>query len=572
MLRSLLAPVLLATCAASAAAQAPIPLVVGGRVDAEIADGERHVYAADLPAGRFAYGEADQVTADVVVTVVGPDGKPVGTFDSPVRGPEPFRFTTERAGVYRIEVAPYWADGGGYGLSLRRVEPQASDPSARVDQLMAPFDGDDRPGGVVAVVRGGEVVFARGYGVADLEHGDPVTPATVFHLASLSKQLTGYAVSLLVERGALALDDDVRTYVPEVPDVGATVTIGHLLRHTSGLRNHSDLWGMAGGEPWEAFTQEDGLRLVAHQRELNHPPGEAFVYTNTGYLLLAEVVARATGEPFATWMRDHVFGPIGMSSTVVRDDPGLLIRDRARSYEAVEGGGYRRVPLLGSAVGATNVQSSAEDVARWLAVLTSGGAVVERMGEAGAIASGEPVTYGFGLGLDEHRGLQLFRHSGIEAGYWTAMEAYPEIDAGVVVLTNARLLDPARIARDVAEAFFADAMEPVELPTARPESAAPDAEEGETPWAPEAAALAAYAGRYYSPELETVYAVRVDGDRLVAAHRRHGDLPLDPLEPDVFGAREWFLHRVRFERDAGDSVVALRASTSRARDIRFERW
>lgn len=199
---------------------------------------------------------------------------------------------------------------------------------AAVDSLMTAY-GADSPGGVVAVVRSGEIVFAEGYGLANVEHDIPNTPSTPYHLASGSKQFTAIAVAMLSEQGRISLDDDVRTYLPELPDYGSTITLRHLATHTSGLRDHWALWAMSGGRMDDVFRKDDLLRLIVQQQELNFEPGTQHLYSNSGYLLLAEVVARVTDQPFADWMDEHVFTPLGMEDTVVLDDPEQIVPGRA---------------------------------------------------------------------------------------------------------------------------------------------------------------------------------------------------------------------------------------------------
>jgi len=203
-------------------------------------------------------------------------------------------------------------------------------------------------------------VFARGYGLANVEDGLPNTPATVYHVASVSKQFTAFAIAMLADQGRLALDDDVRRYVPEVPDFGKTITLRHLLTHTSGLRDQWDLWGIGGGLMGDVIRQQDLLRLVHGQRELNFEPGAEFLYCNTGFMLLSEVVARVTGQPFRDWMRANVFAPLGMNATQVYDDDERLVPGRAYSFQN-GADGVRKSVLSYANAGATSRRRSRWD-------------------------------------------------------------------------------------------------------------------------------------------------------------------------------------------------------------------
>jgi CubicO group peptidase (beta-lactamase class C family) len=567
---------------AQPAAEVPTAVLVvrPGRppVARDLATGDAHSYTLTLAPDQIVWGTADQQTVDVVVRVTDPTGRVLGTWDGPARGPEPFRFVTRMAGPHRIEVTPFERNTGRYALAVERVEAMARTPAGKVDQLMRPYDRRDAPGAVVAVTQRGRPVFTKAYGMANLEHGVPNAAGTVFHVASVSKQFTAFAVARLAEEGRLSLDDDVRRHLPDLPDFGAPITLRHLLHHTSGLRDQWSLWAMAGGRLDDVITQENLLDLVRRQRALDFRPGAEHRYSNTNYTLLAEVVARVTGEPFGPYLRRTVFAPLGMAATQVYEDHERLLPGRADSYQ-LGPGGYRRLVLSFANQGATSLQTTAGDLARWLAnfgtARVGGPAVLRRMQERGVLAGGDTIAYALGIGIDEHRGLRRLQHGGSDAGYRAMVAYYPELDAGVVVLGNFAGLDAGGAAAEVAEAFFGDRMRPAPEPApppAAPVAVAASAARPPAPWRPAAGELAQFAGRYYSPELETVYTVAAEGDRLVARHRRGGRIPLAAADArDAFRGGAWYFERVRFERAADGRVTALLASNGRVRDLRFER-
>ncbi|HLA63648.1 MAG TPA: serine hydrolase domain-containing protein, partial [Rhodothermales bacterium] len=268
----------------SAHAQAVRPLAVGAVEADSLGPDAVHAYALDLGAGQFVYVEADQQSTDVVLAVFGPDGSRVAGVDVTARGAEPFLFSTGAAGRYRLEVAPYNREAGRYAVTLRRAEPVATTPEGRVDQLMAAHDGNDRPGGVVAVIRDGEVAFTRAYGLADMAHGIPNTPATLFNIGSVSKQFAGIFFAMMAEEGRLSLDDDVRRYLPELPDFGPTVTLCHLLNHTSGYREVYGVLALQGRNvDGDILRREDAIEVVQHQPALQFAPGSRHLYNSTGY-------------------------------------------------------------------------------------------------------------------------------------------------------------------------------------------------------------------------------------------------------------------------------------------------
>ena len=419
-----------------------------------LAAGDAHAYTLDLDAGQFVLGAADQITVDVEISLAGPDGERIQSFDQPARGPEPFRFTTETAGVYTLTVTPYGGEEGRYVMRLVRAEPVATTPEGAIDQQLAGFD-ERSPGVAVAVVRGGEVVFENGYGAANLEHGVPITPETVLSTGSVGKQFTAFAIAMLADQGHLGLDDDVSSHVPEF-SVGQRVTVRHLLHHTSGVRDTWGLLGLAGRRDGDLVSKEVALDLILRQRGLGFEPGARFEYSNSNYILLAEVVERVTGEPFRSWMQDHVFGPLQMRHTFVGDDHREIIAGRAASY-APTAGGYDEEVLPYSIYGSSGVYSTVGDLARWLSNFgtaeVGGDAVARQMRQRGVLADGDTLDYALGVFVDEHRGLQRIQHSGSIAGYRSFVAYYPEIDAGVVVLGNGSSSQPRghgrRYCRDV---------------------------------------------------------------------------------------------------------------------------
>lgn len=582
------------------AAQEARLLRTGDQVEREIRPGSTHAYRLELEAGRFVAVALDQRGADVETRVLGPDGELLDRFDGPggAWGPDPVVFTTDSDGTYRLEVrrrdgrdgdggagsaAGSSADdgrrsGASYALRVVRVEPVARTPLARVSQLVEAWDRPRLPGYGVAVVQGGEVVFSRGLGLAALEHGLPITAETVFDVGSVSKEFTDFALVLLALEGRLSLDDDIRVHLPEVPDFGRRIRVRDLAHHTSGLREIYSAHSMAGRQDGDAMVQEDALRLVRGMRELNFDPGSEYLYSNTGYMLLADLVSRVTGEPFARWMEGNVFGPLGMRSTTIMAELGQVIPGAAHSYAPDGDGGWRHVFDNSSIQGAGGVYSTLGDLARWIGNLgdprVGGPGAVEQMLERGILTSGDTLDYALGLRVGEERGLRTVGHTGSSAGFRTVLTWYPEADAGVVVLHNGSSMD-GRLAREVAAAYLGDRMEPAPPPSMA-DGEDPDAEDatGDAPrgWSPSAAELESYAGVYYSPELETVYTLVVEDGALEGRHWRHGGFSLRPGDaPGTFRA-PGFLGTVRFEVGEGSTVDGFRASNGRVRNLRFQRW
>ena len=187
--------------------------------------------------------------------------------------------------------------------------------AAEVDQLFSEWNRSDSPGAAIAVVRDSEIIYKQGYGTANLEYDIPITTTTIFNIASVSKQFAGFAIATLSHEGKLSLDDDIRTYLPDVPDFGSTITVRHLLHHTSGLRDWVQSLVIAGDMMDDVISFKHILKMARHQKALNFEPGAAFLYSNTGYNLLAEIVERVTGDSFREWTDTHIFKPLGMTNS-----------------------------------------------------------------------------------------------------------------------------------------------------------------------------------------------------------------------------------------------------------------
>ncbi len=237
----------------------------------------------------------------------------------------------------------------------------------KVDQLFATWDKPESPGAAIAVIRDGAVIYKRGYGSANLEYNVPITSQTVFHVASVSKQFTAFAITMLANQGKLSLDDDIRKHLPELPDFGKKITIRHLIFHTSGLRDQWTLLGMAGWRLDDVITKEHIMKIVRHQKELNFDPGAEYLYSNTGYTLLAVIVERVSGQPFRDYTEASIFKPLGMTNTHFHDDHERIVKNRAYSYSSAgPGRGFKAAPLTYANVGATSLFTTAEDLARWV--------------------------------------------------------------------------------------------------------------------------------------------------------------------------------------------------------------
>lgn len=329
-----------------------------------------------------------------------------------------------------------------------------------LDSLFASWNKPSSPGAAVGVVYQGKLIYAKGFGEADVETGAPITPETVFHVASVSKQFTAYAIVLLAQEGKLSLDDDIHKYLPEVLDFGKTITIRHLIHHTSGLRDQWNLLAMAGWQLDDVITKEHIFNLVKRQKELNFEPGSTFAYCNTGYTLLAEIVARVSKQAFPTFMEQRVFKPLGMKNTLFYDDDERVVKGRAYSFQKSETGKdtYKKSILSYANVGATSLFTTVTDLAQWISNVRSPTvgtrATMTQMLERGRLTKGDTLPYAFALSHEKYKGFSYYGHSGGDAGFRAFLCYFPKEDYGFIVLSNQAEFNPNGKALEVANLYL----------------------------------------------------------------------------------------------------------------------
>jgi len=489
-------------------------------------------YELNLPNRHFVAGRVDQDGVDATVTITGPTGRRVQRSARVGRGgPESFAFATDTVGRYVVEVTPATAGkGGAVRVQLTRSEPVASTPEGKVDQAAAQLY-KDTPGAVVGVIKEGKLAFVKGYGAADLTYEMPFTAETPTNIGSSSKQFTGFALALLASRGKLSLSDDVRKHIPELKDFGRTITVRHLLTHTTGYREFINTLIIEGRQVLEGdyIASDEVIKVINRQPALQNEPGAEFNYNNSAFALATIVAERVTGVPFAEWMRNEVFLPLGMTKTWVRANPGQIIPGRSAGYIPGEGG-FREVRDLHGSAGAGGIYTTPGDVAKWMHNFKTGElggpAVIKELSTSFVLNDGKPSNYGYGLFLDTNRGLRRWQHGGNDIAHSSTFVYYPDLDAGYVVFSNYQGV-PGGIAGVVADAFFAQHMT---MP-ARATASATAASGVDVP----AATLRRYAGKYEMTTLGgLLLTVEQQGNQLRLQLPGQPALPLRPTSMTAF--------------------------------------
>lgn len=318
----------------------------------------------------------------------------------------------------------------------------------QIDAIFARYERGEQPGCAVGVGERGRAAFTRGYGVADLERGAPITRDSVFDIASASKQITAAVVYLLAADGRLSLSDDVRTWVPELPAYGTSPTLDDMIHHVSGLPDYTELLDA----PYSArTTTADALRVLADEPDLDFAPGRRFEYSNSNYFLLSVVAERATGQTFRDLVDERIFGPLAMDHSLVLDDADERVPNVATGY-AKNGRRFEREVSKWQQTGDGAVQTTVGDLLRWVHNLSDfavGGPGLRASMFTPGPRLDDGYGYGGGLSIDSLGGQLRVEHSGGWAGYSSDVVALPDADLGVVVLCNRDDADAATLAERV---------------------------------------------------------------------------------------------------------------------------
>ncbi len=502
--------------------------------------------------------------------------------------------------------------------------------TARIDGVFQRFAGHS-PGCALNVVADGRSVYERGYGDASLELDVPITPRTVFDIGSVSKQFTAMSILLLARDGKLSIDDDIRKFIPELPNLGH-VTLRELMHHTSGWRDYTDLMSLEGFDERDHTTDQDALDVLTRQRALNFRPESRWQYSNTGYFLLSIVVKRVAGTSLRDFAAERIFGPLGMHDTQYLDDTRMIIPRRATGYTPADSGGGWQVEMSNwDQVGDGAVQTTVEDLAKWDANFYT-----PTVGDASVVAmlqEPDQADYGFGLWRDEYHHETRVWHTGAWAGYRAALMRFPDRHESVIIECNVADAHTYRLATGVADVllpptlsatapppptqapahvtglYSSDAVGDILRVTSRGDSVVievgdqhhvlsastggllRDSADGstyefgrdrvivrsieDTPDTmrrvppPGIVEPADFTGAYRSAEVGATFTVVANRDHLALHRRRGDDLALAPLYRDAFMTSDGT--PMHFLRDASGQVAAFSYTTGGVRDLRFTR-
>lgn len=310
----------------------------------------------------------------------------------------------------------------------------------RIDSLFNKWNSSKSPGTAIGIIRNDSLVYAKGYGMANLEYDIPNSPQTIFHMASVSKQFTAYAIVLLARQGRLNMDDDIHKYLPWVPDFKEKITIRHLLNHTSGIRDQWQLLAISGTRLDDVITQEHIVKILSKQQELNSKPGDIYNYCNSGYTMLSEIVRSVTGKTLRQFTDSAIFKPLGMNNTHFHDNYEEIDKNRAYSYQRKGQNGFSNSVLSYSNSGATSLFTNINDLSKWVMNFYKPAAGdlqdIQQLTQKGKLNNGKELNYANGIVVDKYKGWVQYSHGGSDAGYRTFLLVFPDLKTGFIQFSN----------------------------------------------------------------------------------------------------------------------------------------
>jgi CubicO group peptidase (beta-lactamase class C family) len=449
----------------------------------------------------------------------------------------------------------------------------------QVDALFAEWDRVDSPGAALGIFQDGRIVYARGYGSANLEYNIPITTQTVFRVGSVSKQFTAMCIALLDEQGKLFLDDDIRIHLPEMFAYSPPVTIRHMIHHTSGIRDYLVLQALAGRSGGYFYTSPEAIDLLARQRGLNFEPGDKYSYSNSGYFLLSEIVKRASGMTLREFAKSHIFDPLGMTSTHFHDDINEVVKNRASGYMSCKDGGFRIHMTQLDMIGDGGIYTTVADFFKWdqnfyankLGDKTQ--ALIDLVTTPARLNDGTSIDYAFGLRVYTYKGLKAVGHGGSFVGYKAHCIRFPEQRFSVVILSNLGTFEPDQIAFQIADVYLAGQFTDVTDMAQAEEELPAKVEPVSKKLSP--AVLEEYVGTYYSDELDATAILKIKDSQLSMKLGRHESFS-EAISADSFmatymndDAYDLGTCRIDFRRDENGTIVGFSMQADEIRSLEF---
>ncbi len=489
----------------------------------------------------------------------------------------------------------------------------------KIDSLLSGYN-ETEPGVAIGLVQNNELIYEKYFGLANLDYEIPIHKRTSFHVASVSKQFTAFAILLLEDEGKLSLEDDIRIYLPEMHEFEPKITISHLLNHTSGLKDKYNLLRLSGWTLDDVITNEQVLTLIFNQKTLNFKPNEKHMYSNANYALLAEIVARVSKMSFAEFTHQRIFEPLHMEDSKFVDQEGEVVKNKSLSYFKVDSV-YVEDLFNNFSVGATNLNTTITDLSKWAinydTKKVGSEAIFNKMQTLKHLNNGETYGYANGLFINTYEGFKRIEHSGQDASYQGYLATFPELNLSVIFTNINGEINGARMVYDIMDicleqyigneatkkpreikvendtlrfitkngtttlvpvdehAFELDIDDYVGISFANNQMIITLDDgyqiytEKYVPAHYTATTLEEFTGRYYSSELNAYYSFYIEEDQLIAKHTRLGNFPLKAIKNDYFIGNKGSFLKVVIVRNSSNDVIGFEVSSSRAKNVLF---
>ena len=328
----------------------------------------------------------------------------------------------------------------------------------QINKLFSRWNKPNSPGMSIGVVRNGEMIYSKGYGLSNLEHTIANTPNTAFNIASNGKQFTAAAIILLSKKGKLKLNQSLKDIFPEFPNYFKNITIKHLLHHTSGLRDFSQITYLSGLRSHDYYNDDDILKWIKNQKSLNFDPGEEFLYSNSNYWLLGQIVEKVSGTSLAKFAKKEIFDPLKMENTNFIDNNSIIIKNRASGYSTSRQRGLRNIISTLEHTGNGGVYTTVNDLKKWIDAYSEKTVLNtnfwELMTTKGKLNNGKEIEYACALEIRKYKGLPTIEHGGRASGYLSDIISFPKENFSVIVLTNITNTNATQLGYQIADIFL----------------------------------------------------------------------------------------------------------------------
>ncbi|MDZ7757049.1 serine hydrolase domain-containing protein [Rhodohalobacter sp.] len=415
--------------------------------------------------------------------------------------------------------------------------------TAEVDSIFADYT-TETPGCAVGVTHQGGLIFSKGYGMANLDYGIPIQPDSKFMIASISKQFTAASILMMEQEGLIDLDENLKTYIPELPDFETPITARQMLHHTSGLRDLFSLLALNDVGLDNTTTPEATFDLISRVSKLNFEPNTEYNYSNSAYFLMSILVENLTEMTLREYADKHFFQPIGMTDTHFHDDTGMIVKNRAESYRPTDNGVGRFYRDNLDRVGARGLFTTIEDFAKWDANFLENKSNLEnfreKMLKVGVFKDGTEMDYAAGIRLSEYRKLDTFGHGGNYMGFRSGYMHFPDYELGVIVFCNRSNISPADHVREVSDLYLKEVFEEK---------------------------FSEYTGSYHNNGFRTEYDIVIEDGMLFLTRGLREKAELSWSENDEFRVDGLTVTFVR----SGDEIEAMKLKSSRTANVTFER-